>query len=668
MLKADAEKRINKLREIINYNSKLYYENDAPEISDYEYDALFRELGELEAEFPELDSPTSPTKRVGGRALDKFEKFTHSVRMGSLTDVFSYEELDDFLDRTEAILGEGVEYSVEPKIDGLSVSLIYENGVFVRGATRGDGIIGEDVTENLRTVKTIPLKLKEPIPYLNVRGEVYMPRSVFSELNEAREREGLSLFANPRNAAAGSLRQLDSKIAASRRLAIFVFNLQEGELYTDGRRAINHTETLARLEELGFTVLPNYKALIGKKAVSEHVKALGEMRPELSFDMDGAVIKVNNLSSRITVGEGSSTPKWAVAYKYPPEEKETKLLSIDIQVGRTGVLTPAANLAPVRLAGTTVSRATLHNINFITEKDIRIGDTVIVRKAGEIIPEIVESIPARRCGTEEIFEMPTVCPSCGHPVVRDECGDGAAVRCVYPACPAQNARGIVHFASKGAMNIDGLGPQVVELLLANGKISSIIDLYSLKVEDIEGLDRMGRKSAENLVAAIERSKDRGLEKLLFALGVRQVGEVAAEEIAAKMRTLDACLEATLEDFLEIEDIGEITARALVEFFAEDTTRELAKSLGELGVSTEAKAELKLDTLAGLTFVLTGTLPTMSRDEASALIKKNGGKVSSSVSKKTSYVVAGEEAGSKLTKANELGVTVIDEAGLLDMIK
>ena len=668
MLKADAEKRINKLREIINYNSKLYYENDAPEISDYEYDALFRELGELEAEFPELDSPTSPTKRVGGRALDKFEKFTHSVRMGSLTDVFSYEELDDFLDRTEAILGEGVEYSVEPKIDGLSVSLIYENGVFVRGATRGDGIIGEDVTENLRTVKTIPLKLKEPIPYLNVRGEVYMPRSVFSELNEAREREGLSLFANPRNAAAGSLRQLDSKIAASRRLAIFVFNLQEGELYTDGRRAINHTETLARLEELGFTVLPNYKALIGKEAVSEHVKALGEMRPELSFDMDGAVIKVNNLSSRITVGEGSSTPKWAVAYKYPPEEKETKLLSIDIQVGRTGVLTPAANLAPVRLAGTTVSRATLHNINFITEKDIRIGDTVIVRKAGEIIPEIVESIPARRCGTEEIFEMPTVCPSCGHPVVRDECGDGAAVRCVYPACPAQNARGIVHFASKGAMNIDGLGPQVVELLLANGKISSIIDLYSLKVEDIEGLDRMGRKSAENLVAAIERSKDRGLEKLLFALGVRQVGEVAAEEIAAKMRTLDACLEATLEDFLEIEDIGEITARALVEFFAEDTTRELAKRLGELGVSTEAKAEVKLDTLAGLTFVLTGTLPTMSRDEASALIKKNGGKVSSSVSKKTSYVVAGEEAGSKLTKANELGVTVIDEAGLLDMIK
>ena len=357
-----------------------------------------------------------------------------------------------------------------------------------------------------------------------------------------------------------------------------------------------------------------------------------------------------------------------MAYKYPPEEKETKLLSIDIQVGRTGVLTPAANLAPVRLAGTTVSRATLHNINFITEKDIRIGDTVIVRKAGEIIPEIVESIPARRCGTEEIFEMPTVCPSCGHPVVRDECGDGAAVRCVYPACPAQNARGIVHFASKGAMNIDGLGPQVVELLLANGKISSIIDLYSLKVEDIEGLDRMGRKSAENLVAAIERSKDRGLEKLLFALGVRQVGEVAAEEIAAKMRTLDACLEATLEDFLEIEDIGEITARALVEFFAEDTTRELAKRLGELGVSTEAKAEVKLDTLAGLTFVLTGTLPTMSRDEASALIKKNGGKVSSSVSKKTSYVVAGEEAGSKLTKANELGVTVIDEAGLLDMIK
>ncbi len=667
MIREEAEKRIKYLRETLEYNSRLYYENDAPEISDFEYDALFRELGELEAEYPEFDSPTSPTKRVGGRALDKFEKLTHSVKMGSLTDVFSYDELSDFISRTNAILGEDTEYSVEPKIDGLSVSLIYENGVFVKGATRGDGIIGEDVTENLRTVKSIPLKLKENLPYLNVRGEVYMPRKVFEELNTARESEGLSLFANPRNAAAGSLRQLNSKITASRRLEIFVFNLQEGELYSDGRSCVTHSESLDRLEELGFTVLRHRKALTGFSAVSEHVRWLGEARPELLFDMDGAVIKVNNLKDRITVGEGSSTPKWAVAYKYPPEEKRTKLLSVDIQVGRTGVLTPTANLAPVRLAGTTVSRATLHNANYISAKDIRVGDTVVVRKAGEIIPEILESIKELRDGTEEIFEMPKLCPSCGHPVVRDECGDGAAVRCVYPGCPAQNARGIVHFASKGAMNIDGLGPQVVELLLVNGKISDIADLYTLKVEDIEGLERMGKKSAENLVAAIESSKSAGLERLLFALGVRQVGEVAAEEIAAKMQTLDACFAAGYEDFVAIADIGEITATALVEFFSDERVRELCERLKALGVSTVAAAGPKLDILEGLTFVLTGTLPTMTRDEASELIKKNGGKVSSSVSKKTSYVVAGEEAGSKLTKAKELGVNIIDEDALVRMI-
>ena len=667
MNREEAAKRIEYLRATLEYNSRLYYEKDAPEISDYEYDALFRELGDLEAEFPELDSPTSPTKRVGGRALDKFQKFRHNVRMGSLTDVFSYEELSAFVERVNALLGEDTVYSVEPKIDGLSVSLIYENGVFVRGATRGDGETGEEVTENLRTVKTIPLKLSEPLPYLCVRGEVYMPRKVFEELNEAREAEGLALFANPRNAAAGSLRQLDSRIAASRKLAIFVFNLQEGSLYMDGRECKTHAESLNRLSELGFTVLPEWSALSGVDSVTEHVKRLGEMRPSLSFDMDGAVIKVDDLADRIKVGEGTSTPKWAVAYKYPPEEKRTRLLSVDIQVGRTGVLTPTANLAPVRLAGTTVSRATLHNANFITEKDIRIGDTVVVRKAGEIIPEIVESIKELRDGSECVFAMPDTCPSCGHPVVRDERGDGAATRCVYPGCPAQNARGIVHFASKGAMDIDGLGPQVVELLLANGKISDIADLYTLTVEDIEGLDRMGKKSAENLVNAIELSKERGLERLLFALGVRQVGEVAAEEIAVKMQTLDACFAATHEDFLKIADIGDITATALVEFFADEKTRELCDRLSSLGVSTVSKAEPKLDTLAGLTFVLTGTLPTMSRDEAGALIKKNGGKVSSSVSKKTSYVVAGEEAGSKLTKAKELGVPVIDEEGLLKMI-
>lgn len=662
----EAKERIEYLREQIIYNSKLYYENDAPVISDYEYDHMFRELGDLEAAFPELDSPTSPTKRVGGKALDKFEKFTHTVQMGSLTDVFSYDELEDFIKKTDDILG-GAEYSVEPKIDGLSVSLIYRDGKFVKGATRGDGLVGEDVTENLKTVKTIPLELNEKLPYLCVRGEVYMPRAVFEQLNKIREEEGQSLFANPRNAAAGSLRQLDPKIAASRRLAIFVFNLQEGDIYPDGRKPVTHTETLERLAELGFTVLPETVKAKGYSAVAEHVAYLGEKRPELSFDMDGAVIKVNDLGGRRTVGEGTSTPKWAVAYKYPPEEKKTKLLSIDIQVGRTGVLTPTANLEPVRLAGTTVSRATLHNINFISERDIRIGDTVIVRKAGEIIPEILESVKADRDGTETVFEMPKACPSCGHPVVRDECGDGAAIRCVYAGCPAQNARGIVHFASKGAMNIDGLGPQVVELLLSADKIQNIADLYELRIEDIENLERMGRKSAENLVNAIAESKSRGLERLLYALGVRQVGEVAAESIARKMRTIEACMDATVDDFTAIEDIGEITASALVEFFADESVRKLISRLQELGLKTDATAEEREETLLGLTFVLTGTLPTMTRDEASALIKQAGGKVSGSVSKKTSYVVAGEEAGSKLTKANELGITVLDEDGLLRLL-
>lgn len=664
----EIEKRVKYLREQIIYNSKLYYENDAPVISDYEYDAMFRELVKLEEQYPELDSPTSPTKRVGGKALDKFEKFTHTVKMGSLTDVFSYDELKDFIDKTNAILGNDTEYSVEPKIDGLSVSLIYRDGKFVTGATRGDGIVGEDVTENLKTVMTIPLELNEPVPYLNVRGEVYMPRAVFNELNEAREAVGLPLFANPRNCAAGSLRQLDPKIARERKLAIFVFNLQEGSLYPDGREPRDHSETLARLRELGFTVLPEMITARGYDDIAAHVEYLGEQRPELSFDMDGAVIKVNSLEGRKTVGEGTSTPKWAVAYKYPPEEKETKLLSIDIQVGRTGVLTPTANLAPVRLAGTTVSRATLHNLGFITERDIRIGDTVVVRKAGEIIPEIIGSRASLRDGSEEIFTMPSVCPSCGHPVVRDDSGDGAAVRCVSPSCPAQRARRIVHFASKGAMNIDGLGPQVVDLLLREGKINDIADLYNLQVSDIENLERMGRKSAENLIQAINESKSRGLERLLFALGVRQVGEVAAESIATRMRTLDACFAASREDFAAIDDIGEITAGMLVEFFSDEATAALAERLEECGVLTTAVKEKSSDRFLGLTFVLTGTLPTMTRDEASEIIKAEGGKVSGSVSQKTSYVVAGEEAGSKLTKARELGITVITEAELIEMTK
>ena len=663
----EAELRAEELREKIRYNSRLYYENDAPEISDYEYDMMFRELQDLEGEFPQIKTPDSPTVRVGGKALDKFEKYTHTVRMGSLTDVFSYEELADFTDRMKGELGHEVEYSVEPKIDGLSVSLTYENGIFVRGATRGDGEVGEDVTENLKTVKSIPLTINEKLPYLCVRGEVYMPKQVFHELNEVREAAGQPLFANPRNAAAGSLRQLDPKIAASRRLEILVFNLQEGDLYADGHKAKTHIETLDRLDQLGFTTVSHRAALLGYDAVAEHIKYLGEHRDQLPFDMDGAVVKINDLESRIAVGEGTSTPKWAVAYKYPPEEKETKLLSVDIQVGRTGVLTPTANLAPVRLAGTTVSRATLHNAQFISERDIRIGDTVVVRKAGEIIPEIIRSLPEKRDGSEIEFRMPELCPSCGGRVVRDECGEGAAMRCVNPACPAQTARSITHFASKGAMNIDGLGPQVVELLLSAGKIRDIADLYTLRVEDLEGLDRMGKKSAENLVKAIDDSKNRGLERLLFALGIRQVGEVAAEEIAGRMRSLDNLFTASFDDFASIKDIGDITATALVEFFASEKTRELCTRLQNLGVKTEATGEERGEKFAGLTFVLTGTLPTMTRDEASALIKKNGGKVSGSVSKKTSYVVAGEEAGSKLTKAKELGVNIIDENGLISLI-
>ena len=663
----DAKIRAEELRKKITYNSKLYYENDAPEISDYEYDMMFRELTELEEEYPEIKTPDSPTVRVGGKALDKFEKHTHTVRMGSLTDVFSFEELQDFTNRIDGELGGMAEYSVEPKIDGLSVSLIYRDGIFVKGATRGDGEVGEDVTENLKTIKSIPLKLNENIPYLCVRGEVYMPKKVFNELNAVREASGQALFANPRNAAAGSLRQLDPKIAASRRLEILVFNLQEGQLYTDDREVKTHMESLARLDELGFTTVSHRTATVGYEATADHIKYLGDHRDELPFDMDGAVVKVNNLASRVVIGEGTSTPKWAVAYKYPPEEKETKLISIDIQVGRTGVLTPTANLEPVRLAGTTVSRATLHNVQFITERDIRVGDTVVVRKAGEIIPEIIRSIPEKRCGDEQIFTMPEFCPSCGGRVVRDECGEGAAIRCVNPACPAQTSRSITHFASKGAMNIDGLGPQVVEVLLSSGKIANIADLYTLKVEDIEGLDRMGKKSAENLVSAIEESKSRGLERLLFALGIRQVGEVAAEEIAGKMRTLDNLFNASFDDFASINDIGTITATALVEFFADPETRALCNRLRDLGLNTNATGEEKGEKFAGLTFVLTGTLPTMTRDEASAIIKSNGGKVSGSVSKKTSYVVAGEEAGSKLTKAKELGVKVIDEAALLDMV-
>lgn len=666
MTREEAKERVLFLRKEIAYHSRRYYEEDAPEISDFEYDAMYRELGDLEAAFPELDDPTSPTKRVGGAALSKFEKFTHRVPLGSLQDVFSVEELTAFLEKA-SMEAPNAFYSVEPKIDGLSVALTYENGIFVRGATRGDGVTGEDVTENLRTVRTIPLRLNEPLPYLCVRGEVYMPREVFRSLNEDREAEGLSRFANPRNAAAGSLRQLDPKIAASRRLAIFVFNLQEGSLYADGRDATSHTEALSRLEKLGFKVLPHRACLSDAGAIVDHVRALGEMRDTLPFDIDGAVIKADDFGVRHTLGELTNTPKWAVAYKYPPERQETTLEGITIQVGRTGVLTPTAELTPVYLSGSTVSRATLHNLDFILKKDVRIGDRVILQKAGDIIPEIVCSLPEKRTGTEKPFVMPTACPSCGAPVVRDDAGEGAAVRCVSPACPAQRARGIIHFASKGAMNVDGLGTQLIGALLDAALIKDAADLYTLKAEEVAALDRMGEKSAENLMLAIETSKSAGLERLVYALGIRQVGEAAAEAVAKKFRTLDACFAASFEEFAAIDDIGDVTAGNLTEYFASPEAKDFCDRLVAAGVKTEAVKQPAGDRFAGMTFVLTGTLPTLSRDEASEKIKRMGGKVSGSVSKKTTYVVAGEAAGSKLTKANELFVPVIDEAELLRMI-
>ena len=655
---------VRELQETLRYHAKKYYVYDAPEISDYEYDMMYARLLALEAEYPECVTPDSPSQRVGGAPLDKFEKVTHGVKMNSLSDVFSYDELGDFISRVSQSI-EGAEYSVEPKIDGLSVSLSYENGVFVRGATRGDGEVGEDVTQNLKTIHMIPLMLGEPLT-LTVRGEVYMPRRVFEDINAKREREGKQLMANPRNAAAGSLRQLDPAIAAERRLDIFVFNLQEGELYADGRAPLTHKETLDRMAELGFKTLEETIVASSGEEIIEHIEKLGAMRDDLAYDIDGAVVKINKLSDRVRLGEGTNTPKWAVAYKYPPEEKETKLLDITLAVGRTGVLTPTAQLAPVRLAGTTVSRATLHNLDFIRARDIKIGDTVILRKAGEIIPEVVSANTAKRDGSEVEFHMPTLCPSCGEPVVRDE-GDGAAVRCVNLACPAQIHRSIEHFASKAAMNIDGLGPQIVEALLGAGLIRDAADLYSLRAEDVEKLERMGEKSAENLMAAIENSKGRGLARLIYALGIRNIGEVAAAAIAERFENIEACFEATREDILELPDFGEITADCVVNYFSRESSRELCLRLKAAGVLTEVIKKETTAELAGLTFVLTGTLPTMSRDEAGALIKSAGGKVSSSVSAKTAYVVAGEAAGSKLTKAQQLGVKIISEEELLAML-
>ncbi len=657
--------RIEKLRRQLTYHARRYYVDDDPEISDFEYDRMYAELLALEAEHPEYDDPASPTHRVGGTALDKFEKVAHTVPLNSLSDVFSFEELKDFLARIATPLPQAA-YSVEPKIDGLSVALRYENGVFVGGATRGDGQVGEDVTANLRTIFSIPLKLTEPLT-LTVRGEVYMPRAVFEKINARREANGEALLANPRNAAAGSLRQLDPKIAAERKLDIFIFNLQEGDLYADGHAPLTHTEALDRLAQLGFKVLPNRTVASSAEDIIAHIQRLGDLRDSLAFDIDGVVIKIDKLADRTLLGEGTNTPRWAVAYKFPPEQKKTKLLDITVAVGRTGVLTPTAVLSPVRLAGTTVSRATLHNEDFIHERDIRIGDIVTVQKAGDIIPEVVCSHKEARGGDEAIYYLPRVCPSCGERVMRD--GDeGAAIRCTNAACPAQLSRSIEHFASKDAMNIEGLGPQVVEALLDARLIRDAADLYSLRAEDVAALERMGERSAANLIAALERSKSAGLERLIFALGIRSIGQVAATALATRYKTLESCFAATREELLQIEDFGEITADYVLNYFSHEQNVALCRRLIEAGLVTEAVAAPAGDKLTGLTFVLTGTLPDMTRDEAAARIRAAGGKVVGSVSKKTSYVIAGEEAGSKLTKAQALGIPVIDQAGMLALIE
>ncbi len=654
-----AEKRIQELKKTLNYHSKLYYINDAPEISDYEYDKLFYELVALEDKYPELKTDDSPTQRVGGAALDKFEKVTHTVRMGSLSDVFSYEEIYDFVRKTEDALGHSTVFSVEPKIDGLSVSLLYENGKFTVGSTRGDGITGENVTENLKTVKTIPLSLPEALPMLEVRGEVYMPRKSFEALNKKREENSEALFANPRNAAAGSLRQLDSKITAGRGLDIMLFNIQR----VDGKGFTSHMEGLDYLESEGFHVIPDRIHAKTADEIIAHIEKLGQMRDDLPYDIDGMVIKCDNLAERTEIGENTSTPKWAIAYKFPPERKPTKLLDIVIQVGRTGVLTPKAILEPVRLAGTSVSAATLHNIDFIRERDIRLGDTVYVQKAGDIIPEVVSVEMKDRAKDAVPYEMPAVCPSCGEPVIKD---DEAATRCTNPNCPAQLERSITHFASRDAMDIDGMGPAVVGLLLDAKLIADVADLYTLQAEAIKDLDRMGEKSANNLIAAIENSKKAGLDRLIYALGIRNIGEKAAKALAATFGTIDALAKATKEELVGIPDFGEITADCVISYFSHPQTAEFIEKLKACGVVTTYEIQKSDTVFEGMTFVVTGTLPTLSRDGANALIERHGGKAASSVSSKTTYVVAGEKAGSKLTKAQNLGIPVIDEETLLKM--
>ncbi len=652
---------IDELRDLINYHSNLYYTKDEPEISDFEYDKLMQELKRMEKEDPSLITPDSPTQRIGGKILDGFEEVTHAVQMQSLNDVFDKESVIDFGYKCEAALGEKVEYITELKIDGLSVSLEYRDGYFFRGSTRGNGTVGEDVTENLKTIRNIPLKLKESVPYLEVRGEVFMPHASFEAVNKYQEEIGQKAFKNPRNAAAGSLRQLDSSVVAQRKLDIYVFNIQQIE----GKEILTHKEGLQYLASLGFKTIPETPVCTSIEEAFAEIEKIGEMRDTLGFEIDGAVVKVNSLSQRESLGSTAKCPKWAVAYKYPPEVKETTLTDIVIQVGRTGVLTPNAVLESVRLAGTTVSRATLHNIDYIREKDIRIGDRVLVQKAGDIIPEVLSVVKEKRTGKELLFHMPEFCPVCGAKVYREE-GE-AAYRCTGVECAAQIARNIIHFASRDAMDIEGMGPAMVDKLLENKIISSVADIYEINPEDVARLDKMGKKSAENLAAAIEKSKQNDLSKLIYALGIRHVGARNAQILAQRFETLDNLMEADKEIISSVNEIGEIIAESIVCYFGQPQNRETIEKLRAHGLNFKCRETKKEGVFSGKTFVLTGTLPTMNRNEASKLITDNGGKVSSSVSKKTDYVLAGEEAGSKLDKANALGISVITEEEFLNML-
>lgn len=656
----DAQKEIIKLRREIEKYAKLYYVYDNPAISDYEYDQLMQRLKAMEAEHPELITPDSPTQRVGGVALSQFEPVVHQVPLESLTDVFSYDELFAFGDRMDSMIAGPHDYSVEPKVDGLSMSLEYENGIFVRGATRGDGITGENVTENLRTVRSLPLRIENAPERLIVRGEVYMSKAVFEELNTQREINGEQLLANPRNAAAGSMRQLDPKVAASRKLDIIFFNMQ----FSSEHKYTTHTETLDAMRDMGFPVIP-YMHYDNIHDCVERIEWLGENRGELPYEMDGAVIKINSLAQREALGSTAKAPRWAVAFKYPPERKESCVRDIVIQVGRTGVLTPKVIVDPIRLAGTTVSAATLHNQDNIDRLDLRIGDTVVLQKAGEIIPEVLSVNKEKRPEGTVPFLMPSVCPECGSPVIRDE--DGAALRCTSPECPAQRLRNIAHFASREAMDIEGLGISVCESLINSGLVNSAADLYYLEPQSVAGLDRMGKKSAENLISAIEKSKEAGMARLVCAFGIRQVGQKAAKVLAAHFADLDSLIAADEDMLTGIPDIGAITASFITEWFANPQSMHLVGRLRDAGVSFASKEERKDNRFAGMTFVLTGTLQHYTRDEAAAIIESYGGKASSSVSKKTSFVLAGENAGSKLAKAEGLGIRIISEQEFDSMI-